>query len=112
MSNLKMRSGKIQISNDIIQLIAAKAALKVEGVAYLVDYAGFKRRIGDHLAAHAVTLEITRQNVACEVRIVMDYDYSALEIARAVQLSIKEDIKVMTGLNVISVDVEIVDIVI
>lgn len=110
MSKVNVRLGKIQISNDIIALIAAKAALKVEGIAYLVDYAGFKHRDGDHLAAHSVDLEIIRQNVNCNIRVVMDYHYSVLDVARRVQTSIKEDVELMTGLHVTNVHVEIVNI--
>lgn len=103
----KFNNGSVKISNDIITLIAGKAALDVEGVYCLISKQGEEIFRVDNNAARALNIEIGRNSIMVDVDLVIKNDFKIREVCREVQEKIAKDINVMTGLEVSVVNVNV-----
>ena len=79
--------GTVRIADDVVAMIAAFAALDVEGVASLPG-------------------DVTR-GVKAELSIIVDYGYNIPTTSSRGQKRVKNAIEEMTGLAVIDVDIHI-----
>ena len=104
------RKGVIQISDEVISVIAATAAQEIDGVAKLVaTNAGiFGKK--NTARTKGVELEIIDGTVNANVSIMALYNCKIREVAQKVQDNIKNAIETMTGLNVGTVNVVVADI--
>jgi uncharacterized alkaline shock family protein YloU len=109
--------GSTIIHHDVVAKIAGVAIREVEGVHALVPYgtsqkvSAFARRItGGVMRDLGVQVEVGRVQAAVDVRIVTEYGASIVEIAREIRATVREQIEGMTGLEVVEVNIEIVDL--
>ncbi len=101
--------GTVRIADDVVAMIAAFAALDVEGVASLpgdvtrqmISKGGMKK-IGK-----SVRVDVTKEGVKAELSIIVDYGYNIPTTSSRVQKRVKSAIEEMTGLAVIDVDIHI-----
>ena len=106
------KKGVIQISDEVISVIAATAAKEVEGVEKLTAPSNLMGKFGKKNTnrSKGVELEIADGNVKVNVSITALYTSKIREVAQQVQDNVKNAIETMTGLNVTLVNVIVADI--
>jgi len=101
--------GKVLISDEILAIIAGKAALEVEGVTGLGGYfssVSSNKTIRKHMAK-GIKVAVSGQNVRLAVAITVKMGTKLHEISKEVQQRVKAAIETMTGLDVTEVNVRI-----
>ncbi len=107
--------GNIHISEDVLSVMAAAAALEVEGVGSLSanlgnDIAGMlSRRKNLAKGIHVSANEDGSLNV--EASILIKYGYTILDVAKQVQDAIQANIENMSGLTAASINVNVTGVV-
>ncbi|NLY20597.1 MAG: Asp23/Gls24 family envelope stress response protein [Tissierellia bacterium] len=104
--------GNVEISNEVISIIASVEALSVEGVMNMrgsltgdvVEMLGMKNQ------AKGIKTGIADDVVSIDVSLVVEYGKNIVEIAEKVQTKVKEAVMNMTGLEVAEVNVYIEDV--
>lgn len=100
----------IQISNDVIAVIAGVAVSEVSGVASTVG--GFAGGISEVLSgkknmAKGIKVEKTEGKVKIDVNIVVEYGTRIPDVAFEIQNRVKKAVENMTGMNVTEVNVHV-----
>lgn len=101
--------GNIHISEEVLAVIAAAAALEVDGVSCLAanlgsDIAGL---LGKKNLAKGVRVKMEEEKVEVELSVLMAYGHTIPEMGRAIQDGVKSAIESMTGLDVSAVNVNV-----
>lgn len=109
--------GSTIIHHDVVAKIAGVAIRDLDGVHALVPYgasqkvSAFARRItGAVMRELGVQVEVGRVQAAVDVRIITKYGASIVEVAREIRCNVREQVERMTGLEVVEVNVEVVDL--
>ena len=101
--------GKIDISEDVIASIASLATMEIDGVVEMVG--GLTKDIAAKLSKKypAKGVRITRDDsdISVDLFLVLKYGVQIQEIASQVQEKVKHSIEVMTGFNVVQVNVNV-----
>lgn len=100
----------IQISNDVIAVIAGVAVSEVSGVASTVG--GFAGGISEVLSgkknmAKGIKVEKTDGKVKIDVNIIVEYGTRIPDVAFEIQNRVKKAVENMTGMNVVEVNVHV-----
>ena len=101
----------IEISNDVVAVIAGMAASEVTGVAEMAG--GFAGGISEVLSgkknlAKGIKVEILDNKEArIDVNIIVEYGARIPDVAFEIQKRVKKSVENMTGLNVLEVNVHI-----
>lgn len=95
--------GSINISEDVLTIIAVEAIKEVEGVGG-VGNADFRSK-KNHFKGVKVAVE--EENVTVDAYILVTYGHPVNEVAKQVQTSVAKAIGDMTGLNVEAVNVHV-----
>ena len=104
--------GSVNISEDVICVIAAAAVADIEGVAGFVSQG---KDLGDMLGkkniSKGVKVDIKDDNVTVNTFVSLRQGYPVAETAQAVQEAVKNAVESMTGLSVPAVNVTVCGIV-
>lgn len=101
--------GEINISEEVLAMISAAAALEVEGVSALGAGVGndMAAAAGRKGLARAVRLSIEEDKVTVDIAILVSYGYAVPAVARAVQDGIISSVENTSGLHVSCVNVSV-----
>lgn len=115
MAEINDVNGQIQISDEVIAIIAGTAAAETEGVtlasaASVNAVKGFFGKKANQSKCVKVTIEETTALV--EIEISVKYGINITKACEDVQLKIKNAVETMTGLTVTGVDVVVSGVVI
>ena len=101
--------GSINISEDVVAIIAASAAVEVEGVRGLHYSHGkeLTHMIGKRGFARGVKLSIEGENIAIDVHIVAEMGYSVSEVGAAIQKAVVTAVEDAVGAKVSAVNVHV-----
>lgn len=103
-------NGSVMISEDVVAAIVAQAIKDVDGVvtlnvkpgADLVDMIGMKNR------GKGVKIVVGEDNsLTIECQIVIGYDQSVVDVAKAVQAAVTVAVESMAGVKVTAVNVNV-----
>lgn len=102
--------GNIHISEEVLAVIAAAAALEVEGVGSLagdlgtdlVEMLGGKKNL-----SKGVRLNVNGENITVELSIFIKYGYVITDVAKKVQNAVSAAIENMSGLALECVNVHV-----
>ncbi len=112
-SNGSFENGSVNISEDVISIIANIAASEVEGVAKMTG--GITGEITEMLGmkslSKGVEVYIDEDVVKISMNLAIEYGKKIKEVAEEVQEKIKETVETMTGLNVSEVNIGIQEVV-
>ncbi|MPW25159.1 Asp23/Gls24 family envelope stress response protein [Alkalibaculum sp. M08DMB] len=101
--------GKIDISEDVIGSIASLATLEVDGVVEMVG--GLTKDIAEKLGKknQAKGVKITRNNneLVVDIYLIVKYGVQIQDTGYNVQKKVKHSIEIMTGLNVVQINVNV-----
>ena len=100
----------LQISNDVIAVIAGVAVSEVSGVASMAG--GFAGGISEVLSgkknmAKGIKVEKTESKIKIDVNIIVEYGTRIPDIAFEIQNRVKKAVENMTGMNVEEVNVHV-----
>lgn len=101
-------SGQVQISEDVIAVIANTAALEIDGV--IANTGGFTEILGKKNSAKGVKIEIDGQEVKVSVNMSVKFGCKIPDITLEAQSKIKSSIETMTGLSVTEVNINVTGI--
>ena len=98
--------GNIHISEEVLAVIAAAAALEVEGVGGLAANLGtdLAELLGKKTLSRGIRLEVAEENVTVDVNILVKYGHTIPEVGRAVQEAVMSSIEATSGLTVEAVN--------
>ncbi len=104
--------GSVKIADDVVAMIAALAALEVEGVA---DMAGnvtneLLSRVGMKSLSRGARVEVLHKKVKVDLAVMMEYGYNIPSTCQKVQAKVKNAVENMTGLEVTDVNIRIAGI--
>ena len=102
--------GNIHISEDVLAVIAAAAALEVEGVhslaanlgSDLAELLGGKKNL-----AKGIRIQVAEQAVTVDISIIVKYGYLITDVAKAVQDAVSSSVESMSSLTVAAVNVNV-----
>ena len=103
-------NGNVMISEDVIATIVAQTVSEVEGVAELVSKPGadIADLIGKKAWGKGMKILIAEDNsltIGCNIMI--KYGFSVVDVASAVQTGVTTAVESMTGVKVVSVNVNV-----
>lgn len=101
--------GNIHISEEVLAVIAAAAALEVEGVGGLAANLGtdLAELLGKKNLSRGIRLQVEEENVTVEVAILVKYGYTIPDVGHAVQEAVAGSIEATSGLTVAAVNVSV-----
>jgi len=101
--------GSINISEDVIAVIAASSAMEVDGVnAFFYSHGKeITRKIGKKGFSKGVDLVIDGDEVTIDVHIIVDMGYSVSEVGAAIQKAVVTAVEDAVGAKVVAVNVHI-----
>lgn len=104
--------GKIEISPEVIEVIAAIAASEVEGVAAMRGNfaAGVAEKLGRKSHRKGVKVDLTDDGIVLDVYVIVEYGYSIPSIGQEIQKNIRQELQNMTALDVNEINVHVVGI--
>ena len=101
--------GSVNISDEVLIVIAGSAAAETEGVHAL--YPTYSHDIGDLLnkktLARSVKIVVEEQDVSLDVFIIVDVGYAINAVAVAVQKAVSEAIESSIGLKPTAVNIHV-----
>ena len=104
--------GQVQISNEVITIIAGLAATETKGVASMAGNITNElvSRIGIKNLSKGVKVTIENRVVNVDIALNLDYGYSVPKTSQKVQEKVKAAIENMTGLTVENVNIKIANV--
>ncbi len=109
--------GKTVVHNQVVAKIAGLAVQEIEGVQRLVPYgpgqtvSSFAKTITrSSMHELGVNVEVGQKEAAVDVRIITSYGASIPAVADGVRRNVSDRIEQMTGLHVVEVNIDVVDL--
>ena len=104
--------GEVEINDDVIAVIAAVAAMEVEGVASMAGNitADIVAKLGMKKLSMGVKVTVSENSMVIDLSLNLEYGTNILEASKAVQSKVKSSVENMTGLNVDVVNVNIASV--
>jgi uncharacterized alkaline shock family protein YloU len=109
--------GRIKVADEVVEKVAALAALEVSGVA---DMGGDLARafesvrdrigIGARRGNQGVSAQIQDRQVAVSLTIVVEYGHVVMEVASEVKTNVARNVSRMLGMRVVEVNVTVDDV--
>lgn len=102
-------SGTIKISEDVVKIIAGLAATEVEGVAGMSGglAGGIAEKLGRKNMAKGVKAEVGEKEATIDIHVIIEYGARIQEVANQIQTVVRNAVESMTGLKVLSVNVNV-----
>ncbi len=109
--------GRIKVADEVVEKVAALAALEIPGVA---DLGGDLERafesvrdrigVGTKRATQGVQARIQDQQVSVDVTIVIVYGHVVMDVATEVKVNVARSVSRMLGMRVVEVNVTVDDV--
>ncbi|MFS0787223.1 Asp23/Gls24 family envelope stress response protein [Shouchella sp. 1P09AA] len=104
--------GKVEISPEVIEVIAGIATQEIEGVAALRGNfaADVAERLGRKNHGKGVKVDLSEEGINVDVSIVIAYGASVPEVAKLIQLNIQQALETMTAIQLTEINVHVVGV--
>lgn len=109
--------GTTIIHHDVVAKIAGMAVREVDGVHALVPFDASQsvsrlasRMVGRTMRDLGIQVEVGATQAAIDVRINTDYGVSIVDIATGIRKNVQSRIESLTGLDVVEVNIEVLDL--
>lgn len=104
--------GELKIANDVVGIIAGLAATEVPGVAGMSGgiAGGIAEMLGHRNLSKGVKVEVGEHDCVVDLYVIIEYGYSIPEVATQIQENVKRTIEVMTGLDVMEVNLHVLGV--
>lgn len=106
MAETKRQSVGLKFSSEVIETIAGISASEIDGIVGMSGgvVEGFTERLGKKNLAKGVTVEVGEQEVAVDLKVIVEYGRNVPEVYQQVVTSVENAIYNMTGLKVVEVN--------
>lgn len=101
--------GHTYISDDVISIIARRAAEQTDGV-HQIGESSFRTvlsRFGRH---HGVEAEVGLKEAAVDIEVIVELGHPIRDVTQNLRESVIEAVESMTGRDVVEVDIHVVDV--
>ena len=102
--------GSINISEEVISVIAASAAMETEGVAALSAGRDLSELLGKKNLSKGVRIAVDGENVKVDVWLTVKLGVSVHSVGKKVQEAVQGGIESMTGFKVTEVNVHVIGV--
>ncbi len=104
--------GELKIADEVVGIIAGLAAVEVEGVAGMSGgiAGGIAEMLGRKNLSKGVKVEVGEHQAAVDLFVIVDYGVSIPKVAEEIQENVKRAIEVMTGLDVVEVNLHVLGV--
>ncbi|HPT82951.1 MAG TPA: Asp23/Gls24 family envelope stress response protein [Limnochordia bacterium] len=104
--------GDLKIANEVVGIIAGLAATEVPGVAGMSGgfAGGIAEMLGHRNFSKGVKVDVGQHECVVDLFVIIEYGYSIPEVARQIQENVKRAIEVMTGLDVMEVNLHVLGV--
>ncbi|GMA52399.1 alkaline-shock protein [Alicyclobacillus contaminans] len=101
--------GKIQIADEVIQVIAGIAASDVDGVVELSSGGFTENLLGRKHPSRGVKVTFADEDKSCtiDLSVVLGFGVNIPDVSLRIQESVKQAVEGMTGLDVMQVNVHV-----
>ncbi|MCL2401110.1 MAG: Asp23/Gls24 family envelope stress response protein [Oscillospiraceae bacterium] len=101
--------GSVNISEDVIAVIAANASMEVEGVHGLFASHGkeFTSKIARKTASKGVKISVNDDDISIDIQLVTEAGFSINDVGAKVQSAVKRAVEDTAGLTVSTVHVHV-----
>jgi uncharacterized alkaline shock family protein YloU len=115
---LRTDEGKISVAQSVVQKIAGLSCREVSGVHSMGTntartFGAIRERIpgssGPNVA-QGVGVEVGETQTAIDLDIVVEYGVAIADLGRSIQRNVKHQVELMTGLDVVEVNVNVDDV--
>lgn len=110
MNKNKFENGSVKISNDIFYMITAIATMEVEGVCSIVGISEDIEKVNSKNSKKGININFLDKGVEISINLVLKYGEKLDELVKKVQENVKLKIEVMTGINVLNVDINVTSV--
>ena len=98
------KNGEIKVSNQVISVISGMAVNEIEGVAALAEDAD-STVYSKKMLSRGISVEMKNEELIVTLNIVVKYGYHINEVAREVQLKVKDALENMLGFHIKTVNI-------
>lgn len=98
------KKGEIKVSTEVISVISGMAVNDIEGVASLIEDAD-STVYSKKMLSRGISIETKNDEMTAVINIIVKSGYDVNEVAREVQLKVKDALENMLGFRVKSVNV-------
>ena len=104
--------GEVQISNDVLAVISAMAAMEVDGVVAMAGNitAELVSKLGMKKLSKGVRVDVVDNTVMVDLSIILRINENIVTISKKVQDKVKTTVENMTGMVVANVNVNIASV--
>ncbi|MCL1632569.1 Asp23/Gls24 family envelope stress response protein [Sporolactobacillus sp. CPB3-1] len=104
--------GRIEISPEVIEVIASLAAVEVVGVSDMHGHfaSGMVEKLSGRNYRKGVKVDLNDDGITIDVQLTMNYGVSIPDVAGRVQENIAQALKRMTALDVHEINIHVVGI--
>ncbi|WP_302625137.1 Asp23/Gls24 family envelope stress response protein [uncultured Eubacterium sp.] len=101
--------GEVQISDDVLAVISAMAAMEVDGVVAMAGNVTTEivAKLGMKKLSKGVRVDVDENTVMLDLSIVLRMNENIIQISKKVQDKVKTTVENMTGMKVANVNVNI-----
>ena len=102
-------NGNVNISDEVISVIASLAASEVKGVFGMAGgiQGGIAELLGKKNLSKGVKLTAVENDVTVDLSIIVEYGVKIPDVAWELQKKVKNEVEAMTGLNVVGVNISV-----
>lgn len=104
--------GEVQISNDVLAVISAMAAMEVDGVVAMAGNITTElvSKLGMKKLSKGVRVDVVDNTVMVDLSIILRINENIVTISKKVQDKVKTTVENMTGMEVANVNVNIASV--
>lgn len=104
--------GDLKIANDVVGIIAGLAATEVPGVSGMSGgiAGGIAEMLGHRNLSKGVKVDVGEHQCIVDLYVIIEYGQSIPEVAQQIQENVKRTIEVMTGLDVMEVNIHVLGV--
>lgn len=101
--------GEVEISDDVLAVISAMAAMEVDGVIAMAGNitSELVSKLGMKKLSKGVRVDVADDNVMIDLSIVLRMNENILNVSKKIQDKVKSTVENMTGMKVANVNVNI-----
>ncbi|WP_120188702.1 Asp23/Gls24 family envelope stress response protein [Ammoniphilus oxalaticus] len=101
--------GTVRIADDVVAVIAAIAAEETEGVASMSGgiAQGFARRVSGKNVHRGVHVKVDEVEARINLHVILNYGVKMDQVCKDLQYRVKEAVEMMTGLQLVEVNVKV-----
>jgi uncharacterized alkaline shock family protein YloU len=112
-NNAKNNLGDIKIASEVLATVVSRIVINIQGVAGLIAHSkgGFGTLLGVKEIEEGIKIDlIDDKNISAYISVIVEYGTVIIDLAKKIQSVVKNELENNTGLNVKSIDVNIMGI--